>query len=110
MTTPHERTRSVIQTSLFLEALCARDHAADVSEEVPREALRLLRHYPDEVHVNHAAIAWSEMWSHPRLRLSSNRPSYIELIAQLRELTRNTLASAEGRSEPLVERKRDDDA
>lgn len=110
MTTPHERTRSVIQTRLFLEALCATDHAADVSEEVRREALRLLRHYPDEVHVDHAAIAWPEMWSPPRLRRRSDPPSYIELIARLRELTGNTLASAEGSNEPGGGKTRDDDA
>jgi hypothetical protein len=95
MTTSHERTRSAIQTRMLLEALCATARTAGIPEEIRREALRLLRHYPDGGHLDRAAIAWPEIWAPIRLR-QSDTPSYVELIVRLRELTRNSLGGAQG--------------
>lgn len=43
MTTPHERTRNLVQTAAFLKSLCAEP---TLPEGIRAEANRLLRHYP----------------------------------------------------------------
>jgi hypothetical protein len=43
MTTPQERTRAVVQTKQFLEELLG---VPDLPDQVRRQALVLLRHYP----------------------------------------------------------------
>lgn len=43
MTTPHERTRAVVQTKSFLEELLSAPALPDLMR---RQALVLLRHYP----------------------------------------------------------------
>ena len=43
MTTADERTRTILQTSEFLEELMAQ---RELPDDVRREARRLLRHYP----------------------------------------------------------------
>lgn len=95
MTTAHERTRSVIQTRMFLRALCSTQRTAGVPADVRREALRLLTHYPDDVHVDYAGMAWPEMWA-PLSRSCADAPSYLALIVRLRELTGHSPGSAEG--------------
>lgn len=52
MTMPDERTRSLLQTRDFLEELCSSGQTPGVPEEVRREARRLLRHYPMNMHLN----------------------------------------------------------
>lgn len=47
MTTPDERTRAVLHTRDFLEALLNSAMQPGVPDEVRAEARRLLRHYPD---------------------------------------------------------------
>lgn len=46
MTTPHERTRAVIETRAFLEELQDTSMHAELPEAIRLEARRLLRHYP----------------------------------------------------------------
>lgn len=46
MTTPYERTRSLIQTKAFLEALLNPKQTPRAPQAVREEARRLLRHYP----------------------------------------------------------------
>lgn len=46
MTTPHERTRAVLQTTRFLQQLVDAAKTPGVPDDVRREAHRLLRHYP----------------------------------------------------------------
>ena len=109
MTTAHERTRSVIQTRMFLRALCSTRRTAGVPADVRREALRLLTHYPDDVHVDQAAMAWPAMWA-PVSPSGSDAPSYLELVVRLRELTGHTPGSAEGPIEHGTGVSRDEEA
>lgn len=51
LTTPHQRTRSVLQTRLFLARLA---QAQDIAREVQDEARRLLCHYPEPWHLSRA--------------------------------------------------------
>jgi len=53
MTTPHERTRSVIQTRDFLIEL-SRD--TSLPDRLRRDAKFLLRHYPDKSHMALASL------------------------------------------------------
>lgn len=46
MTTPYERTRAVLDTRWFLEALQNPSASPRVPEQVREQARRLLRHYP----------------------------------------------------------------
>jgi hypothetical protein len=62
MTMPNERTRSVVQTRDFLQELKRR---ADVPEEIRNEANRLLRHYPEDWHLDIAATRMPEWWGKP---------------------------------------------
>ncbi len=57
MTTPDERTRAVLHTRDFLEALVSPDGQPGVPAEVREEARRLLRHYPDVTDLRLASIA-----------------------------------------------------
>jgi len=84
MTTPRERTRSVIQTRVFLRALCSPWGIGGVPADVRREALRLLTHYPDDSHLDLAAIAWPDVWA-PLSPPRTDAPPYLELICRLRE-------------------------
>lgn len=59
MTTPHQRTRSVLQTRPFLARL-AQD--GDVPRAVQDEARRLLRHYPETWHLSRAHERVPDDW------------------------------------------------
>jgi hypothetical protein len=98
MTTPDERTRSVMQTRLFLEELCTGARTSGVPEEIRREARRLLRHYPDAGHLDHAAVAWPGTWA-PTRTGHEGAPSYLELLARLRELHEPPPVSEQGPDE-----------
>lgn len=58
MTTPDERTRTLLQTKDFLAELMSPEQTPGVSDEVRREARRLLRHYPGlmELDLAHRAL------------------------------------------------------
>jgi len=62
MTTPHERTRSVVQAREFLRELA---RSTDVSESVRTEARRLLRHYPSDGDLHLTALALPGWWERP---------------------------------------------
>jgi hypothetical protein len=51
MTTPYERTRAVLDTKWFLEALQHPSESPGVPEQVREQARRLLRHYPSGSHL-----------------------------------------------------------
>jgi len=106
MTTAHERTRSVIQTRQFLKALSSGLPAAGVPADVRREALRLLTHFPEDIHLDHAAIAWPQMWA-PVSPPREGAPSYLELIVSLRELTGELPREADDGTGPGVQERRD---
>lgn len=46
VTTPEERTRTLLQTKDFLVELMTSEHPSGVPDNVRQEARRLLRHYP----------------------------------------------------------------
>lgn len=83
MTTPDERTRSIVQTREFLRALCDSEQTSGVPDDVRREARRLLRHYPWDVHLDAAAVAWPDTWT-PTRPVPGKTMSYAELIACVR--------------------------
>lgn len=98
MTTPDERTRSVMQTRLFLEELCTGAYTSDVPDQIRREARRLLRHYPDAGHLDHAAVAWPGTWA-PARAGHVGAPSYLELLARLQGLPDSHPPSERGSDE-----------
>jgi hypothetical protein len=52
VTTPHQRTRAVLQTRTFLSKLASEDRSwPGVPREVQDEARRLLFHYPEWGHL-----------------------------------------------------------
>jgi hypothetical protein len=61
MTTPHERTRTVVQTREFLEKL-ASDDAPGTHHEVQAEAIRLFRHYPLDFDLERSSTALPDVW------------------------------------------------
>lgn len=108
MTTPHERARSFMQTRMFLLALCSSQSTAGGPADFRREALRLLTHFPDEVHLDHAAIAWPEVWARvgpPR----PDAPSCLNLIVSLRELRRGGPRGADDGTGPDGQERRDEE-
>lgn len=98
MTTPDERTRAVMQTRLFLVQLCAGALMAGVPEQVRREARRLLRHFPDAGHLDHAAVAWPGTWAPAQIG-HEGALSYLELVVELRKLRESHPRSQQGQDE-----------
>lgn len=64
MTTPYERTRSVLQAKEFLQML-ALAKEQEIPEQIRREAQRLLRHFPDKGDLQFAANTCPEWWGPP---------------------------------------------
>jgi hypothetical protein len=58
VTTPEERTRTVLQTKDFLVELIRPEQTPGIPDAVRREAHRLLRHYPglSELALAHRAL------------------------------------------------------
>jgi hypothetical protein len=52
VTTPVQRTRSVLQTRTFLSRLLSGEVWPELPREVQHEARRLFRHYPELWHVS----------------------------------------------------------
>lgn len=100
MTTPDERTRSVMHARLFLEELSAGARASGVPEEVRREARRLLRHYPEAVHLDRAAVAWPQIWG-PALAGRADAPSYPELLVRSKMHSNLPTSSAQVADPPM---------
>lgn len=71
MTTPNERTRSVIQAREFLQELM---RSADVPESVRTEARRLLRHYPSNGDLQLTALALPGWWEKPSEEHAASNP------------------------------------
>lgn len=65
MTVPEERTRAVLQAREFLRDLVDRERTPDVPQAVRDEARRLLRHYPDAMHLRFAAHFAPQWWGRP---------------------------------------------
>ena len=59
MTTPDERRRTLAQVGAFLKELRSND---DLSDQVRREAHRLLRHYPTLYEIEQLAKATTGLW------------------------------------------------
>ena len=62
MTTPHERTRALLQTKKFLGELIDSDKTPGIPEEIRRQAKILLRHYPGIFHLELASKALPEQY------------------------------------------------
>ncbi|MFX1803105.1 hypothetical protein PWR66_05515 [Paraburkholderia sp. A1RO-5] len=62
MTTPHERTRAVVQTREFLEKLASGGAPID-HQKVQDEAIRLLRHYPLDFDLEISSTALPSVWA-----------------------------------------------
>ena len=60
MTLPYERRWAINNTRQFLSDLLCQDDS--VPEEVKKEALRCLRHYPGEYHMEEARKAAPELF------------------------------------------------
>ncbi|WP_241030426.1 BPSL0761 family protein [Paraburkholderia sp. Ac-20347] len=67
MTTPHERTKAVIDTRELLQML-ARAEEITVSGLVQTVALGLLRHYPLDIDLDVSASALPGIWAAPKRR------------------------------------------
>lgn len=65
MTTPHERTKAVIETRKFLQMLASTDDVASHGD-VQSVAGRLLRHYPLDIDLEVSAAALPEIWAAPK--------------------------------------------
>jgi hypothetical protein len=61
LTTPHQRTRAVLQTRDFLSKL-ASETGVSVAKEVQDEARRLLYHYPEPWHLSRLHARNPEDW------------------------------------------------
>lgn len=72
MTTPDERTRSLLHTHQFLQELTWSDVTPGVPDEVQAEARRLLRHFPRVMEVILAAMALPLHF--PRVSLAPESP------------------------------------
>lgn len=83
MTTPEERTRSVVQAAEFLRDLCDSARFQGVPEEVRRQAKRLLRHYPSKSDLDAAAVAWPNTWARTS-EAPSKTLSYADLMSRVR--------------------------
>ncbi|WP_321815135.1 BPSL0761 family protein [Paraburkholderia sp. J69-2] len=64
MTTPDERTRSVVDTREFLELL-ARGGEITISGLVQSVAVGLLRHYPQHIDIDVSAVVLPSVWARP---------------------------------------------
>jgi hypothetical protein len=62
MTTPHERTCSIVQAREFLQELRS---SPEVPESVRNEAHRLLRHFPSDGDLLITASAFPNWWATP---------------------------------------------
>lgn len=62
LTTPHERTRSVLQTRHFLGRLMLSDGWPELPREIQDEARRLLRHFPEAWHLSKVHQRVPEEW------------------------------------------------
>ncbi|WP_323182914.1 BPSL0761 family protein [Paraburkholderia sp. CNPSo 3076] len=62
MTTPYERTRTVVQTREFLEKLASGDAPVN-HQKVQEEAIRLLRHYPLDFDLEISSTALPSVWA-----------------------------------------------
>lgn len=67
MTIPSERTRAVLATREFLEALANSELTLGISEEMRYAALALLRHYPDKEDMRIAALACPLWFGNPEI-------------------------------------------
>lgn len=64
MTVPEQRTLAVLQTRVFLEELAASGAREGVPDDVSREAVRLLRHYPSPSNIQ-ATHLLAPIWFGP---------------------------------------------
>jgi hypothetical protein len=62
MTTPHQRTRAVVQTRALLSALASPSACPRIPKAVRKEARRLLYHYPQDAHLSTAHAHTPEDW------------------------------------------------
>ncbi|WP_427914110.1 BPSL0761 family protein [Ramlibacter sp. MMS24-I3-19] len=62
LTTPHQRTRSTLQTREFLARLLSQDAWPELPTQVRDEASRLLRHYPEAWHLSRLHDRIPEDW------------------------------------------------
>lgn len=93
MTTPHERTRAVLEARDFFQDLARPDVTPGVPEEVRRQARWFLRHYPTapELDLVHKALP---NWFGSPAEVSSLGPSTFS-GSQSRQQTTNTADPAE---------------
>lgn len=84
MTTPDERTRAVLATRDFLQALTDPRRTPRTPSSVREMARVLLRHYPGHWHLDVAAMAWPSAWGAVGSG-HKDAPTYLELLERLRE-------------------------
>lgn len=75
MTTPDERTRTVMQARQFLQELAWSAADAGIPEPVRREAVRLLRHYPGGSEMDLAHMALPQWFGEVPGRRGDARPT-----------------------------------
>lgn len=89
MTTPHERTRTLLQTREFLQELTNPEKMPGVPEDVRRQARVLLRHYPLDSNLQVAHLALPHLFDEV--------PSEVALSERIQ---RNLGDTASGRQPP----------
>jgi hypothetical protein len=67
VTTPHERTRALLQARDLLEEL-AYGRRPVTRQDLRERAITLLRHFPDPGHVALSALALPSIWGDPDTR------------------------------------------
>lgn len=65
MTTPFERTRTVVETMHLLRQLSAGQSPATPLRDMQNVASALLRHYPDETNLRFTAQQLPFLWAEP---------------------------------------------
>ena len=80
MTMPDERTRSLVQTREFLQELVDSERTPGVPEAVRRQAHRLLRHYPLDMHVDLLSAALPN-WFAPTAPRAHGTGNIVDMLA-----------------------------
>lgn len=85
MTLPDERYRAVMQTAEFLQALSFSSEIKRIPLAIRQEARRLLRHYPGEWDMRHAAFQAPDVFQERMEDVTRMFKKYEQLKAEKNE-------------------------
>lgn len=69
MTLPNERTRAIVNTRNFLYDLADPKKTPRVPKAVRQEALRVLKHYPWNLHLDITAAVMPDIWGKTEIEI-----------------------------------------